>query len=268
MRSNGRETMEIREPAVAGLFYPRGQAELRAEVTKLLAGAPAPGGTPPKALIAPHAGYIYSGAVAAIAFATLQNRSETIERVVLLGPAHYVPLRGIAAPASEAMATPLGIVPVDRALRAAALDFPFVTSDDAPHVPEHSLEVELPFLQLVAASFSVLPLVIGEARPHEVAQVLDRLWGGPETLVVVSSDLSHFHEYAEARRIDAATAAAIERGDWASLRPRHACGYLAISGLLIEAGRRGLVAERLSLCNSGDTAGSHERVVGYGAWKL
>ena len=145
-------------------------------------------------------------------------------------------------------------------------DLRFVTRADAPHAREHALEVELPFLQTLLASFQVVPLVVGDATPQGVAQVLRRLWGGPETLIVVSSDLSHYHNYEAAKRLDAATAAAIEHGDWASLGPNQACGCLAVAGLLVEAGRRGFKARRLSLCNSGDTTGSRDQVVGYGAW--
>ena len=141
-----------------------------------------------------------------------------------------------------------------------------VIRTDAPHASEHALEVELPFLQTVLVSFQLVPLVVGDATPQDVAHVLRQLWGGPETLIVVSSDLSHYHNYETARRLDLATAAAIERGDWASLGPTQACGCLPLAGLLVEAERRGLKARRLSLCNSGDTAGSRDRVVGYGAW--
>jgi AmmeMemoRadiSam system protein B len=137
---------------------------------------------------------------------------------------------------------------------------------DASHAPEHALEVELPFLQTLLKSFEVVPLIVGDAAPHDVAHVLQRLWGGPETLIVVSSDLSHYHDYETAKRLDAATAAAIEHGDWASLGPNQACGWLAVAGLLVEARPHGFKAHRLSLSNSGDTAGSRDRVVGYGAW--
>jgi AmmeMemoRadiSam system protein B len=164
------------------------------------------------------------------------------------------------------MATPLGDVPVDQPALAAIVDLPFVVRDDGPHAPEHSLEVEPPFLQLLLQSFSVVPLLVGDAEPREVAQVLERLWGGPETLIVASSDLSHFLDYASARRIDLETAEAIERGDWSALGPSRACGFLPIAGLLIEAEGHGLNARRLDLRNSGDTAGSRDRVVGYGAW--
>jgi MEMO1 family protein len=155
---------------------------------------------------------------------------------------------------------------VARDARSAIADLPFVLESDAPHAPEHALEVELPFLQALQQSFAVVPLVIGHAAPLEVAEVLQRLWGGAETLIVVSSDLSHYHDYDSARRLDTETASAIEGGEWASLGPDRACGYLAVAGLLIEAGRRGLEAQRLVLCNSGDAAGPRDRVVGYGSW--
>jgi hypothetical protein len=254
----------VRAAAVAGTFYPAAPARLRADVAGMLGDIPTRPGATPKALIAPHAGYIYSGAVAAAAFATL--RGGAVARVVLIGPAHYVPVRGIAVSSAAAFATPLGNVPVDRAAVALIADLPFVVESDAAHGPEHALEVELPFLQTVLGAFAIVPLVVGDAAPDEIAQVLARLWGGAETLVVISSDLSHYLGYAQAQRRDAATAAAIERGEWSSLGPNDACGYLAVAGLLIEAQRRALQAERLALCNSGDTAGSRDRVVGYGAW--
>jgi AmmeMemoRadiSam system protein B len=220
----------------------------------------------PKAVIAPHAGYVYSGRVAAAAFATLRGRAQAIERVVLVGPAHYLPVGGIAAPTVDDFETPLGPAPVDAAALAKVADLPFVLHSDAPHAPEHALEVELPFLQVLLPSFHIVPLIVGDADAPSVAEVLSFLWGGPETLIVVSSDLSHYHRYETARRLDEATAATIERGDWMSLRPDQACGCLAVAGLLIEANLRGLTAQRLALCSSGDTAGSRDSVVGYGAW--
>ena len=220
----------------------------------------------PKALIAPHAGYIYSGATAAAAFATLADSAQTLTRIVLIGPAHYVAIRGVAMPTADAFETPIGRVPLDHEALNAITDLPFVSRNDAAHAPEHALEVELPFLQVLLPSFALLPLVVGDATAHEVAQVLARLWSGPETLLVISSDLSHYHPYETARRLDADTAKAIEHGDWAGLGPGHACGYVPIAGLLIEAGRHHLQAWRLSLCNSGDTAGPRDQVVGYGAW--
>lgn len=256
---------KVRPAAVAGQFYPVQPERLRAEVARLIAEAAAPADTAPTALIVPHAGYIYSGGVAAAAFATLRAVAQAIERVVVIGPTHYVPVRGIAISMVDAFETPLGRVPVDCEALAALADLPFVVEADGPHAPEHALEVELPFLQMVLPSFRLVPLVVGDAEPHEVAEVLARLWSW-ETLIVVSSDLSHYHDYETARRLDAATAAAIERGEWAGLGPNQACGCLAVAGLLVEAGHRGFKARRLSLCNSGDTAGSRDRVVGYGAW--
>jgi MEMO1 family protein len=255
--------MTTRPSAVAGLFYADDPDELRMQVLGLLADVAASTKVMPKALITPHAGYAYSGRVAAAAFATLRDSAQTITRVVLIGPAHYVSVRGIAAPTVDAFETPLGRVPIDvEALRKIA-DLPFVIRADAPHAPEHALEVELPFLQTLLGSFQLVPLVVGDAAPQDVAHVLRQSWAGLETLIVVSSDLSHYHSYEAARRLDLATAAAIERG---SLGPNQACGCLPVAGLLVEAERRGLRARRLSLCNSGDTAGSRDRVVGYGAW--
>ena len=266
MRRTEAQSWKTRPPAVAGTFYPNNPDRLQKDVWDLLAEVARPPRLPPKALIAPHAGYIYSGGVAAAAFATLRDSAHAIKRVVLIGPAHYVPVPGIAVPAVSSFETPLGRVPVDVEALSALAHLDFVVTADGPHIPEHCLEVELPFLQSVLASFQIVPLVVGDATPNGVAQVLRRLWGGPETLIVVSSDLSHYHPYEVAQRLDADTAAAIEHGDWASLGPNQACGGLAVAGLLIEAESRGFKARRLSLCNSGDTAGSRDRVVGYGAW--
>ena len=262
----GSQSMTTRPSAVAGLFYADDPDRLRTQVLDLLGDVAASTKVMPKALIAPHAGYTYSGQVAAAAFATLRDSAQTITRVVLIGPAHYVHVRGIAAPTVDAFETPLGRVPVDLEALSTVADLRFVTRADAPHAREHALEVELPFLQTVLPSFQVVPLVVGDAAPQDVAYVLRQLWLGRETLIVVSSDLSHYHSYEAARRLDASTAAAIEHGEWANLGPNQACGCLPVAGLLIEAGRRGLHAQRLSLCNSGDTAGGRDRVVGYGAW--
>lgn len=262
----GSQRTKIRPPAAAGLFYAGNPTQLQTTVAELLDEVQPSAKVLPKALIAPHAGYVYSGGVAAKAFATLRDSAQSIKRVVLIGPAHFVPVRGIAAPTVDAFETPLGCVPVDRDALSAIADLPFVVEADAPHAPEHSLEVELPFLQALLRSFAVVPLVIGDAVPQDVAEVLRRLWGGPDTLIVISSDLSHYHDYDTARRLDAATAAAIESGDWESLGPNQACGFLAVAGLLVETNRRRFTPQRLSLCNSGDTAGPRDRVVGYGAW--
>ena len=236
-----------RPPAVAGHFYDADAHQLRSEVRRLLGMATRPVmSCRPKAIIAPHAAYLYSGQVAATAFATLDRSVETLQRVVLIGPAHYVPFHGLAVPTVEAFETPLGPVPLDHDALAAVAQLPSVKSTDAPHSPEHALEVELPFLQELLPRLMAVPLLVGDATPSEVAAALNQLWGGPETVIVVSSDLSHFHNDETARRRDAATADMIERGAWTRLAAANACGYLAIAGLLIEATRRGLNATRLS----------------------
>jgi len=257
----------LRRPAVAGLFYPENAAELHALVQSLLAAANAKGSRP-KAIIAPHAGYIYSGPVAASVYARLIPYSHGITRVVLLGPAHRVALRGLAAPGVDFFATPLGNIPVDRAALQLISGLPFVRTSDQAHAQEHSLEVHLPFLQAILAEFSLVPLVVGEAAPHDVAQVLERLWGGDETLIVISSDLSHYHDYATAQQLDAATSQAIEQLRFEDLDYDSACGRNPVSGLLYIARQRGLHAQAVDVRNSGDTAGPRNQVVGYGAYVI
>jgi AmmeMemoRadiSam system protein B len=257
----------IRRPAVAGAFYPGAAGELEAKVRGYLRDAqPAPSEKPPKAVIAPHAGYIYSGAVAASAYVRLAARRDEIERVVLLGPAHRVPFLGLAAPESDAFATPLGSVRLDREALERILELPQVVCSDEPHAPEHSLEVHLPFLQALLGDFALVPLVVGDARPEEVAEVLERLWGGPETLIVVSTDLSHYCDYDTARRLDAATTRAIEALEPGAINHEQACGRIPVQGLLLAAQRHGLQAEVVDVRNSGDTAGPRDAVVGYGAY--
>lgn len=256
----------LRPPAVAGAFYSASPDRLGRDLADLLAGAAgAPPEDAPKAIIAPHAGYIYSGPVAASAFAALARRKDTIRRVVLLGPAHRVAVRGLALPECDAFATPLGIVPVDPAAAGAIRDLPQVRVSDAAHRLEHSLEVEIPFLQAVLGEFSLLPLAVGGASSEDVAEVLERSWGGAETLIVISSDLSHYLPCDEARRIDAETARRILRLD-AAISHDEACGATPVNGLLLAAQKRGLRARQLDLRNSGDTAGDRGRVVGYGAF--
>jgi AmmeMemoRadiSam system protein B len=253
----------VRPPAVAGTFYPGDAAALRAAVNGYLGDEAAGDAAAPKALIAPHAGYVYSGATAGAAYRRLRPARATIRCVVLIGPAHRVPVDGVAVSGAEAFATPLGSVAVDAAGVARALDQPGAAVNDAAHHQEHSLEVQLPFLQTVLDDFSIVPLVVGRG---DTARVLDALWGGPETLVVVSSDLSHYLGYDEAREIDAATCAAILALDGAAITPDRACGRAGVNGLLRVAASRGLAPETVALCNSGDTAGPRDRVVGYGAW--
>ena len=259
-------TLSVRPAAVAGMFYPGSSIVLAREVERLLADASPRAMAPhPKAIIAPHAGYVYSGPVAANLYAPLVALRGSISRVVLLGPTHRVAIDGLALPSSRAFATPLGIVPVDQRAVAAIADLPQVIVSEAAHTLEHSLAVQLPFLHAVLGDFSLLPLAVGEASPQAVAQVLDRLWGGDETLIVVSSDLSHYLPYADARRIDAQTAQAIVDLD-AAIDHRQACGATPINGLLLAARAHGLHGQLLDLRNSGDTAGDKARVVGYGAF--
>jgi AmmeMemoRadiSam system protein B len=234
----------------------------------LLLTAPAAGDAAPKAVIVPHAGYIYSGPIAASAYARLAPDASQIRRIVLLGPSHRVAFKGLAAPAASVFDTPLGPVDIDQAAIATLRDLPFVHSSDAAHAAEHSLEVQLPFLRKVAPQARLVPLAVGDATADEVAQVLERLWGGDETRVVISSDLSHYLPYAAAQAADLETAVAIEHLNPRPLNGERACGYLPISGLLEVARRRGLAIARLDLRNSGDTAGPRDRVVGYGAWAL
>lgn len=257
----------VRPAAVAGLFYPDAPGALEAAVTAALAGAaPEAHEGPVKAVIAPHAGYLYSGAVAGCAFAALAPRAGAIKRVVVIGPSHFVWLEGIAVPSAGAFETPLGQVPVEEEAVAAIADLPQVRVMDSAHEREHALEVELPFLQHVLGDFALVPLVVGEAGPDEVAEVIERLWGGDETVIVVSSDLSHYHSDRTARRLDARTADAVERFAETEIAPEDACGARAIAGFLLAARRRGLTVERLAMANSGDAAGDRRRVVGYGAW--
>ena len=256
-----------RPPAVAGIFYPDLPAVLLTTIDQLLRAAGTPSGRPPKVLIVPHAGYIYSGATAATAYARLAPLKGKISRVVLLGPTHRVAVNGLALPECAAFATPLGDVPLDLEAMAGLHGLPQIVSSDRVHAQEHSLEVHLPFLQRVLGDFRLVPLAVGEASPHDVAEVLDRLWGGPETLIVISSDLSHFLPYAAAQQVDRATCQQILHLA-TNIEPEQACGAFPLNGLLLTAGRRGLQPELLELCNSGDTAGDKQRVVGYAAFTL
>jgi len=257
----------IRPAAVAGSFYPGDPSALSVEVATYLAQAEAgaSGRAAPKAIIAPHAGYVYSGPVAASIYARLKRLAGRITRVVLAGPAHRVFVRGAAVPDVEAFDSPLGPVTLDREAIARLRALPFVTVSGRAHALEHSLEVQLPFLQSVLGTFSLVPVVVGDATPEEMARLFEVLWGGDETLVVVSSDLSHYHPYDVARAVDRKTADAILRLE-AELEPEEACGAAPVNGLLEVARRRGLSAELVDLRNSGDTAGGRDRVVGYGAF--
>jgi len=268
MRAGSRAFDALRAPAVAGRFYPRAPAELRREVVRLLAGAPVQVARRPKALVVPHAGYVYSGPIAASAYAQLRAPGPPVTRVVLIGPAHHVPVAGLALPEASRFLTPLGEVPVDQPLAARLLRLPQVTRSAAAHALEHSLEVQLPFLQALLEDFTILPLAVGRASPEDVAEVLREAWGGEETLLVISTDLSHYLAQDEARALDERTARAVLALDAGAIGPEQACGQHGLAGLLVEARRRGLGCTLLDLRSSGDTAGDPDAVVGYGAFAL
>lgn len=259
--------MNAREPAVAGVFYPAGARQLRRDVGVLLRKAGTQSGPVPKAMILPHAGYVYSGPVAAQAYCLLSAARQDIRRVVLFGPAHCVYLEGMAVPTNDGFATPLGTVPVDRTMIAEISELPGVCVSDAAHKDEHSLEVQLPFLQTVLEDFKLVPIVVGQCAPALVATVMDAVWGGPETLIVVSSDLSHFHSYNQAKQVDANTCSRI-LSKATTLSGQEACGAHAINGLMHAAHCRPLQVEAVDVRNSGDTCGDKDRVVGYGAFIL
>jgi hypothetical protein len=250
--------MQVRPAAVAGAFYPADARELAGVVDRLLAGITPRLDDGVKALVVPHAGYIYSGPIAASAYGRLVGRP--IERVVLLGPSHFVRVEGAVLPGVDALATPLGTIPVEAP--------PGLPSSAKAHAREHSLEVQLPFLQRALGTFRIVPLAVGDAAPATIAAILDELWGGDETLIVISTDLSHYLPYASARDVDARTASAIVRLDPEAIGDDQACGAVPLRGFLLAARRRGLTARQLDLRSSGDTAGDKGRVVGYGAFEV
>lgn len=254
-----------RAAAVAGLFYPGEPENLARAVRGYLADEPTPA-VAPKAIIAPHAGYMYSGAVAARAYATLAPDRDIIRRVVLVGPAHYVAINGLAVPTVTAFDTPLGPVEIDDEARRTLLGLADVTAADTPHRREHCLEVQLPFLRMILSDFRIVPIVVGEAETATVAAALEAVWGGPETVIVVSSDLSHYHDDKTARHMDRGTADAILAMAEDGISPDGACGAIPIRGLIAAARNKGLGVELLDLRNSGDVTGERASVVGYGAF--
>lgn len=261
--------MTTRQPAVANMFYPGHPQELYASVSGYLADAmSAKQGLAvgqPKVLVLPHAGYMYSGPVAASGYQLLASLRGKIRRVILLGPSHHVALRGIALPTQTAFATPLGNIPLDTQTIARLATKPHAGYLDAAHIQEHSLEVHLPFLQITLENFQLVPMVVGETNPGNVAEILNEVWGGEETLIIISSDLSHYLPYAIANKTDRHTAERIVHLD-ANLDGAEACGCRPLNGLLLAAKQHKLRAEIIDLRNSGDTAGSKDRVVGYGAF--
>lgn len=256
----------MRAPAVAGQFYPDDPEKLRQEVNGFLAATSAVCEKVPKALIAPHAGYRYSGPIAGSAYACLARGRDSLKRVVLLGPSHFLAFPGLAASSAAVFQSPLGPIPVDQEALGQARTLPQVTTLDAAHQNEHSLEVHLPFLQIALGEFKLVPLVVGDATPREVGEVLNQLWGGNETCIVVSSDLSHYLDYETAQQTDLCTARVIESLKWEELETDQACGCRPIRGLLWVARERGLRCRAVDLRNSGDTYGLRDRVVGYGAF--
>jgi AmmeMemoRadiSam system protein B len=258
----------IRQPAVAGTFYPASGGELHEMLATMLADAPGDGLPAPKAMIVPHAGYIYSGPVAATGYARLQSVADSVHRVVVMGPSHRVAFHGLAVPDDSIFKTPLGDISLDTAAIQALLALPQVHVDNEAHRLEHSIEVHLPFLQEMLETFTLVPIVVGDATPREVCDVISMLWNGPETLLIMSSDLSHYHDYETASRLDRSTSHAIETLAFEKIGYEHACGRNPVSGLLLYARKHGLSVEILDLRNSGDTAGPRDQVVGYGTYVI
>jgi MEMO1 family protein len=253
----------IRPSAVAGSFYPGNQQVLARELETLLGAATqVKSQAHPKAIIVPHAGYIYSGSIAATAYAHLVHNYESIKRVILLGPAHRVPVRGLALPDVDIFSTPLGEVEIDQEAVESISHLNQVVLSRAAHSQEHSLEVQLPFLQTVLGNFKLVPLVVGDASPAEVAEVLNILWGGPETLIVISSDLSHYLPYNIAQSVDRDTIQHILSME-SPITHLQACGGTPINGLVLAAKHHKIKPKLLAMCNSGDTGGDKTRVVGY-----
>jgi hypothetical protein len=260
------ESPAVRAPAVAGRFYPGDPDQLRQEVSDFIAAADVISDKVPKAVIAPHAGYQFSGPIAGSAYASLARGRGSLRRVVLLGPSHFVSFPGLAASNAGVFQSPLGPIPLDQDALARIRALSQVKALDVAHRNEHSLEVHLPFLQVALGEFTLTPLVVGDATPGEVREVLNALWGGSDTCFVVSSDLSHYLDYESARAADLQTAHLIESLKWEEIAGDQACGCRPIRGLLWAAKEHGLSCRTVDLRNSGDTAGARDRVVGYGAF--
>ena len=276
MMSSYETTESVRPPAVASLFYPGEVVELKENLRELLDEASReeephedlPADQHLRTLIVPHAGYVYSGTTAARAYHLLRKNRDDFRRVIILGPAHRVWLEGIAFPGTDAFETPLGRIPLAKQQIRELLRFPEVQLRDDAHQDEHCLEVQLPFLQEILNEFELIPAVVGEISPDSLSGLLENLLEDPQNLLLLSTDLSHFHSYSEAQEIDQETAEAIETFEDENILPEQACGTHPLRGLLRHARIQGWKIQRLGLCNSGDTAGSKDRVVGYGAWAL
>ncbi|NQT61751.1 MAG: AmmeMemoRadiSam system protein B [Candidatus Marinimicrobia bacterium] len=260
---------QIRPSAVSGMFYPGDPHILEDQISGFIHERPNETTAVPKAIIVPHAGTIYSGSIAAAAYRTLLQYRHVIRKVILLGPAHRVYLQGLALPTDDQFQTPLGEINLDtKTIQKLVDDYPQISFSDQAHAEEHSLEVQLPFLQKVLASFRLIPFVVGEATQKEVADVIEYLWGGDESLIVISTDLSHFHSYDEAVKLDTIAANHIESFQGELLGDHSACGRIPLRGFLHLAKQKGMSIKRLDLRNSGDTSGRKDQVVGYGAWGL
>lgn len=257
---------QTRQPAVAGLFYPADKETLKIDVDQYLEQASYGRDIIPKAIVVPHAGYIYSGPIAATAYKQIIPIKDKISRVVLIGPSHRVGFSGLAVPESDTFKTPLGNIPVDQKGIQSLTGLPQVIVSEQAHINEHSLEVQLPFLQETMGEFSLIPLVVGEADCFEVAEVINKLWNDDHTLIVISTDLSHYHEYSEAKQLDRATSDAIENLMPDLIGYDDACGRNGLKGFMAIAKEKNLSVDTLDLRNSGDTAGDKSRVVGYGAY--
>ncbi len=257
----------VRKPAVAGSFYPADPDQLNAVVEQLLHRT-SPCADTPKAIVAPHAGYLYSSKPAAAAMSRICHRDNSVSRVVILSPNHKMPVDGVAVPSHEYFATPLGKVPLDREVCDQMVSMPFCSLNDEAHAEEHGIEVLLPFMQRRLENFRIVPLIIGRLDTQSVSRLLHEIWGGPETIIIVSSDLSHYLSDAEARDMDGLTARSVERLNVENIKGNNACGWVPFSGLLEQAKLRDLRVTRHALCNSSDTVGPKEKVVGYGAWSF
>lgn len=258
---------QIKKPEVAGMFYPEDKTELDTMINRFLADAKGQNQPVPKAIIAPHAGYIYSGPIAASAYASLKNAQNKITRVIVIAPAHRYPFYGLATSSANAFSTPLGTIQVDQAALKSIASLGGASLIDAAFTNEHALEVQLPFLQTQLKNFNLIPLLAGLSNAEEVSKILEALWGNEETLIVISSDLSHYHDYKTAQRLDKKTADNILAFNYDGITSEQACGFIAICGLLKIAKQKKLRAELIDLRNSGDTEGGKDQpVVGYGAF--
>ncbi len=257
-----------RPAAVAGMFYPDDPQQLKSDINQYLSHASSSASPAPKAIIVPHAGYIYSASVAASAYQLLLSDVQKINQVILLGPSHHLAFRGIATPDNDYFATPLGKIRINQPLCLKSQSLDFVQINNLAHEQEHSLEVQLPFLQVILPDFELTPLVVGDCEMAQVGRLLELLWGGEETLIVISTDLSHFHNYQVANRLDKQTSLAIEQLQPERISSENACGKAPLNGLLTLAKKKQLTVNCLDLRNSGDTAGSMDRVVGYGAYAV